>query len=548
MSIESSESLDAEVLQPPPSPVMALDELTTRRPQPAPAVSWRELLAVLLLVVVGDLTIYRGQGFAGYAVFFLAAPVLLWMGSPFARQSGSVWLVSLMLVALATKLVWYGSTVVVVIGFAVLVAFAMALSGLRPYVLEGVVFASQAVWSGYVGLVEYWRAITKRGPRLRRVAWLNFALPVIAFVTFSFLFVLANPDLLSAFGERLEMIFGQWRQWLLEVSPEISEVVFWVVAGWLSIGLIRPVIRRATHGDVGHSPFAGAFSQKAEASPLFHAFRNTLLTVIVLFALYLVFEFKTLWFREFPDGFYYSGYAHQGAAWLTLALALATVVLSVVFRGAIFRDPRVAILRRLAWIWSLENMLLAIAVYNRMYIYIGFNGMTRMRVVGLFGMTAVVVGFALVLWKIARQHDFAWLVRRHLWTLAIAIYLYALTPVDTLVVNYNVNRILGGDPAPSVQISVHPIGSEGVVRLLPLLECHDELIREGVRAMLTERLGQAEQLLETRKHLGWTAYQISDVLAAKALRREKDALTTFQNETTRRSALQRFHDYAYQWY
>ncbi len=386
-----------------------------------------------------------------------------------------------MLAALAAKLVWYGSTGMVVIGFAVLVAFAMALAGMRPYVLEGVVFASQTVLAGYAGLIQYWRATTIRGPRVRKVTWLNIALPTIAFVTFSLLFVLANPDLLSAFGRRLELVLNEWRQWLIEVAPDIGEIIFWLVAGWLSIGLIRPVMRRATD-DAGTSPFAGEVGTKTEQSPLYQAFRNTLLTVIVLFAIYLVFELKTLWFREFPEGFYYSGYAHQGAAWLTLALALATAVLSIVFRGAVFRDPRVAKLRKLAWIWSFENLLLAIAVYHRMYIYIGFNGMTRMRVVGLFGMTAVVIGFGLVLWKIARRHDFVWLVRHHLWTVAIAVYLFALIPVDTFVVHYNVQRILEGDPAPSVQISVHPIGSEGVLLLLPLLECEDALIRGGVRA------------------------------------------------------------------
>lgn len=32
------------------------------------AIAWRELLAVLLLIVLSDLTIYRGEGFAGVAV------------------------------------------------------------------------------------------------------------------------------------------------------------------------------------------------------------------------------------------------------------------------------------------------------------------------------------------------------------------------------------------------------------------------------------------------------------------------------------------------
>ena len=181
---------------------------------------------------------------------------------------------------------------------------------------------------------------------------------------------------------------------------------------------------------------------------MYAACRNTLVTVIGLFAIYLVFEFKTLWWRVFPPGFHYSGYAHQGAAWLTVALALATLILSLALRGSILLDPRLRMLRRWAWIWSLENVLLAIAVYHRLYIYIGFNGMTRMRVVGIFGISAVLIGFLLVLWKIARNRGFLWLLRRHLWTVAIAVYLYSVIPVDVFVVQYNVRRILAGDPAP----------------------------------------------------------------------------------------------------
>jgi hypothetical protein len=164
--------------------------------------------------------------------------------------------------------------------------------------------------------------------------------------------------------------------------------------------------------------------------------------LIVLFAVYLVFEFRTLWFRNFPQGFYYSGYAHEGAAWLTFAMALATAVLSLVFRGPLLGDPRLPRLRRLGWVWSAENLVLAVAVYHRLAIYIGFNGMGPMRMVGFYGMTAVALGFLLALWKIARGRSFGWLVRRQLWALAIVVYLFALTPVDAIVTEYNVRRIL----------------------------------------------------------------------------------------------------------
>ena len=111
-------------------------------------------------------------------------------------------------------------------------------------------------------------------------------------------------------------------------------------------------------------------------------------------------------------GVFYSGYAHEGAFWLTVARwPWPPPSFSLVFQGRMLRDPRVPRLRRLAWLWSLENILLAAAAYHRLYIYIGFNGMTWMRMVGIFGMTAVLIGFLLVVWKIIRYRSFLWLVR-----------------------------------------------------------------------------------------------------------------------------------------
>ena len=73
--------------------------------------------------------------------------------------------------------------------------------------------------------------------------------------------------------------------------------------------------------------------------------------------------------------------------------------------------------------------------------------MTRMRLVALFGMSVFVVGFALCARQVRRAEELH-LVGAPLWALAITICLFALTPIDMIVMNYNVNRILSGDPAP----------------------------------------------------------------------------------------------------
>ncbi|MBN1910601.1 MAG: DUF4173 domain-containing protein [Pirellulales bacterium] len=507
-----------------------------------PPVQWRELGALLLLVVLADLTLYRAYGFAGYAAFFLIAPLLLWIGSPRPRLGRAFWLLAIMVVLLVAKLLWCGSWLLVGCGFALVVGLAMALAGLPPYVLEAGVFASQTVLAGYEGLVHYRRSADQLGHMANPRLGLSFFLPLVIFLAFALLFVVANPDELAMLGDWLARAVTTLHDWILSIAPTWLEVVIWLVVAWLGIGLLRPVMDKvataATARKVG----------PAGPAMLYAPWRNTLITVIVLFAAYLAFEFYTLWFREIPENFHYSGYAHEGAAWLTVALALATVVLSLIFRGRMLADDRLPRLRRLAWIWSLENLLLAVAVYHRLFIYVGFNGMTRMRVVGLFGMTCVVVGFVLVVWKILRGHDFLWLVRHQLWALALAVFLFALTPVDPLVHRYNVDRILAGDPVPSVQISVHPIDASGVPVLLPLTECDDPIIRDGVRAMLATRLDEAEQRAQQNEKHGWTTYQLADRQLLDRLEATRADWDRFENLSDREAALERFHKYAYQWF
>jgi hypothetical protein len=510
-----------------------------------PAVTWRELLAVGGMVVLADLTLFWGHGYAGLTAFFLLAPTLLLAGTPRPCHSKSVWVCLGMLVFVAVKLLWCGTALVVFFGFALIVAIAMSAIGQTPFVIGLIVYASQTIQAGCLGLDHYWRSVSRLSPKIPRGNWLNIALPMATVIAFGGLFILANPDLATAFGDGFDWFVNHISRWLFDHLPRPLEFLFWAAVAWLTIGLLRPVVL-ATIGD-DEEDFILATSAP-ENAPLYVPFRNMLVMVIVLFAAYLFFEFTTLWFRDFPHGFHYSGYAHQGAAWLTVALALATVILSLVFRGSVLCDPRLPRLRRLAWAWSLENVLLAVAVYNRLFIYVGFNGMTQMRIVGVFGITAVLVGFIVVLVKIAKNHSFGWLIRRQLWTLSISVYVFSLVPLDTIVVRYNVLRILKGDLAPSVQISVHPINAEGVALLRPLVQCSDEIISAGIAAMLAEREQLAVDQAAIQQRDGWTAYQTADAWVLRELRSHRNDWARYRDPSRQKNALKAFHEYVYQWY
>ncbi len=510
-------------------------------PSEQPPIVVRELIALLLIVVVCDLTIYRGRGYAGLGLLLIVAPLLLLLGLVRRKFDVSSWVLAPLLMLTSIRLVWCGSPAAVVAGFALLCGFAMGLSGLRPYVLQAVVFAAHLISAGHRGLHHYAKALARFSPNLFRANWIAVVLPLVTLVVFGAIFILANPDLVKSFNSGLTWLVEGLEIWL--ANFHLAEVFFCIGIAWLAIGLLRPDVSQvAMVNDAVYVP-----PGKANA-PLYDAFRNTLVMVIGLFAVYLVFEFQTLWFRVFPRGFHYSGYAHEGAAWLTVALGLATLLLSIIFRGRILGDPRLGRLRWLSWIWSLENLLLAVSVFNRLFIYVGFNGMTRMRVIGLLGVASVVCGFLLVLRKIARNYDFVWLIRRQLWTVAFAGYLYAVLPVDAFVNEYNVRRILAGDPAPSVQISVHPTSAEGFLRLEPLIHCEDKIIRQGIRALLAEKLLAAEGDAEKRVERGWTAFQLAEDQLLEQLLAARLQWDIDEGALRRAVALEEFHKYAYQWF
>jgi len=427
-------------------------------------------------------------------------------------------------------------------------AFATALDQKPPYLNLVFVFALQSVAAGINNLSAQVTLVRQRFPKLDGLSSLSIVLPLVAFLAFGGLFVLANPDAVSFFGEHLTEFFTNLSEWFVRTALRPTELLFWVFVALVTSGLMRPLQHLRELFEIRHDTPPVAARGASEESPLYNAVRNTLLTVIILFAGYLTFEFKSLWFRSFPEGFYYAGYAHQGAAWLTIALGLSTVTLSLVFSGKTVNDPRLAKLRRLAWIWSVQNLILAVAVYNRLHIYVNFNGMTKMRVIGLFGTTLVVVGFLLVVWKIAKFRDFAWLLRRQLWAFLIAIYLYSLTPVDGISASYNVRQVQEGNLAACMQLGVHRLDLEGKVAMLPLLESTDPNIRRGVAALIAKQANDVAKKEKRRPELGWTATQFGRRRAHDRMQKAKAKWDLFANDHERDDAIEEFREFAYQWY
>jgi hypothetical protein len=83
---------------------------------------------------------------------------------------------------------------------------------------------------------------------------------------------------------------------------------------------------------------------------------------------------------------------------------------------------------------------------------------------------------------------------------------------------------------------------------LPLAECPDEIVREGVLAMLADRHDAARRFAQANEQMGWTTYQGSEHVLLDLLDKHQSKWAKYANLQKRRVALAAFHDYAYRWY
>lgn len=504
---------------------------------------------VLLMVALADVTFYRTKGFAGLAAFLAGASVLLCLGVPSRSLKAVTWLVWGMLAMSAWRLADCGHAALLLCGFWLLVALVVAFRGRIPFVFDVLIFAMECLPGGGEFLHSLNGSLKERitrsidAPQARPGAEIVF--PLAAAVLFGSVFVMANPDIVSLFTGRLDLLL----EWMAEFVSQFSfgQIVFWCAVAWLTGGLLRPTITRFMASDWEREPAAVADGRPVFA-PMYAAWRNTLLTLIVLFVVYLTFESRAFVRREPPEGFTYSSYAHEGAAWLTVALAMATLTLSIIFRGLTMADDRLPGLRRLAMVWTVLNLALAVAVCNRMLLYVDFNGMTRMRVVAFLGIGAVVAGFLLVVRKIYRHQQFSWLLQRQLWVVGLAIWLFAVLPVDSLIHRWNVHQILNGNPAPVVQITAHQLDDACLPVLLPLCEDSDPVVARGIAALLNIRVGRLQESIDENRKAGWTAWQGHQSRALSALNTASSKWDIFDSRVSAAAALQRLSDEALEKY
>jgi hypothetical protein len=527
----------------------AIEETPLKRTQS----TWREPIAVLATVILADTTIYHGAGFSGLALLVGILPLLFFFGVTKLHWNYQTFIFGGLALLTALKLLWCGNEMVLLLGLGTLFLFAavqvgvpLYLGKLRPYATNWLI-AAPLNFGDYCQWFCRQKGVGKIFEPAKQAAVL---VPLGLLFVFGLIFVCANPDL----QENIQICWDAFIVWLGHFSdwiPTVGQVFLWIAVVWLMLGSLRPwkiglsaPVKPETTALETISP------AEQEKTVLYYAYFNSFISLCLLFSVYLVFEFAKNWTRDFPPGFNYSQHMHDGATFLTAALALSTIVLCTVFRGKTLLDPRIRMIKRLALIWIALNFLLALAVYNRLYIYIDLNGLSQRRIAGLLGTTAVILGLVMVMRMILLGRGFRWLVYRYAWSVLAIIFIGYVFPFAWYVSHYNVSRVMKGDLAPSVFLFPRHADdvpdAEHCLASLPLLESDDEIIRDGAKAIFAK-------YYSSRNHgsnwgYSWTALQWSQSLLDSRLETRRGELQPYLvNVYLREQAIQKFRKYTNRW-
>lgn len=480
-----------------------------RRKQPAPSPApfrAKEIATVLGLGALVDLVAYgpEGLGAGGYglALFFLLVPAAMLLAARRMRVGPRAIVVGAALLASAIRCAYAPTTGTILSGLCLLFAFGLVIRTKRMFVPEAFAASLAAISkvpSRLGALYSGVRSVVAR-TRLGKVSVLPVVVPLALTALFAGVFALANPVVahgLGVAGDLIARVVG---------LPAPARIALFALSASAVAVLLRPTVIKPRSIE--------AAAAEGEATPVaLGVARNALAMLNVVFLAYNALDAAYLWSGSPPAGMRTQQYAHEGAFWTTVALVMLTVVVGVMFRGALVHDARAKLARKLAFVWCAQGAILAAGTYRRIAIHIAKSGLSDLRIVGILGTSLVVCGVALVAWKLHRQRTFIWLVRRQLDAFALTVFFYAVFPTHLVSAKVNVARIQAGEYRPAMHMFKQAQSEESAVAVLPLLDHPDVRIRQGVASLLVH---QREEL-HTNAKASWRLRSFAQTNAMREL-------------------------------
>ena len=341
----------------------------------------------------------------------------------------------------------------------------------------------------------------------------SYILPGISISVFYVIYYLANPKFAGLSDTFWSSISG-WVQW--DISPD--KFLFILTSIFLTGGLLSKTtikwfkqkqaqkqyrltrIRKTEQQKTSRHSILGLKKEYKSGLLLFLAL-NTLLLIVNLTDIIFI------WFSPAPKSAWaLMQYVHEGTYLLIFAILLAMGVILILFRKNINFFPDNIQIRRLAYLWLIQNAVLAISVGMRNYRYIESYGLAYKRIGVFLFLILTIFGLITLYEKVSEKRTLHYVFHKNAWALYLVLLLASGVNWDVLISRYNItannpNKI-------DTYFLMHDVSDKN---LFLLIEHQEELKRSGNHHNFDKALSaKKSRFWEKQKRYSWLSWNYPD--------------------------------------
>jgi len=176
--------------------------------------------------------------------------------------------------------------------------------------------------------------------------------------------------------------------------------------------------------------------QEYQAAIILLGLLNILLLIVNLL------DVRYVWFdRTLASPQELSLYVHEGTYVLIASVLFAVGVLLYHFRNNLNFYPDNHLLLQLAYVWIVQNAILATSVAVRNWRYVAEYGLAYKRIGVFIFLVILVTGLVFLYLKIKEQRSFFYLLRRNSWAIWIILLLATTVNWDMAITRFNLSDI-----------------------------------------------------------------------------------------------------------
>ncbi len=425
-----------------------------------------KLLVILLGAVLFNMIFWEEKIAVNAAIFFTFTLIAILRFYPAAWSSSCVkWLVLSTACTLAAVIIH--NSLLSKIAFSLSLIMLAAYSQYRHF---SMLYAGASVIQSFLFFIPTYimrlKAVLAR--KERSTGWIKrirfIILPLVLGCVFFITYLLANKifaDFANTIGTKLGHVADIVMGWI-----EPQRLVFLLIGLWIFGGLLVRYVKapmeereeRQTNNlertrNKKRRLFPSLWmdikklilgKQSTGNLALKYEYKAGVLSLIVLNMLLLFVngtDIMYLWMGfAYKPGFEWVGFVHEGAEMLVLSIVMAMLVVLFFFRGNLNFFRQNGLLKKIAFLWILQNAFLALSVCVRNYYYVTHMGLAYKRI-GLFVYVLLVLaGLLFIFLKIKNRKTGYFLLRVNATIAFVVLLMASFVQWDVLIAKFNLDR------------------------------------------------------------------------------------------------------------